>query len=222
MAFLLPQRENTLDNVKIVAEECALDIVHYVSQHNTRNAPHSHAKTMRRTVDDVLTRHEIGLKSLVGRVSSGVFQHYEWSSSVDGDLEVDLDSEGSESTADEEGGSGDRGGSSDGGDSGVEEDHQPPTPPPPAEPQPYPATAQLKETLTNVARSMFADNIINWGRIATLYAFAGAIAKHMVEERGLDIQDDIAACVSGFVNQHLAGWILARGGWVSISGNTGK
>ncbi len=203
MDGLLPQRPNTLDNVKIIAEECAFDIVFYVSKHKCRTAPQSYAKTMRRTVDEVLTKHEINFKSMVRKLNREVFLKCQ--SSVDADLEVDLDS-----SLSEEGDSVDyHPQHSEGGDSGLEEDHQPSAPA-------HPVSTEVQEVLTSIANDLFGDGVFNWGRIVTLYAFAGALARHLVEEHKLaGLLEDIAECVSQFMKERLAVWILKHGGWVS-------
>ena len=67
----------------------------------------------------------------------------------------------------------------------------------------------------NIAKEMFADHIINWGRIAVLYTFAGQMAlfceKHNMKAESANVPD----WLSTFVNKNLSGWIEKRGGWVS-------
>ena len=67
-----------------------------------------------------------------------------------------------------------------------------------------------------VAEHVFNDRIVNWGRVATLYAFAGEFAKHFVEHDMPDYVDFCGHVVADFVCDYLAGWIHQHGGWVGI------
>ena len=69
-------------------------------------------------------------------------------------------------------------------------------------------------TLKSLADNMFEDNVSNWGRIVTLYAFGGYIAKNIT---GVDeaFSTMIGDFLGFYVTKHLAPWIEENGGWVS-------
>jgi len=76
-----------------------------------------------------------------------------------------------------------------------------------------------RERLTmvrNVADEMFADDQVNWGRVVTLHAFCGALARHCEQSHVPDCADDIANILGEFVVNRLGLWLLAHGGWASF------
>lgn len=62
---------------------------------------------------------------------------------------------------------------------------------------------------------MFCDEIYNWGRIATVYAFAGHLAKYLIEQLNGDDRDayNLGIYVGMFVNERLGTWIASNKGW---------
>ena len=71
----------------------------------------------------------------------------------------------------------------------------------------------------NVAKEMFSDGIINWGRIATLFAFACQVAKHCLEHNIGDQVNHITDWTATFVGE--MGWIEQQGGWSAINNHFG-
>jgi len=83
-------------------------------------------------------------------------------------------------------------------------------------------------SFTNVVDEMFADGQYNWGRIVTVYAFTGWLARYcccggacdassMSKVSGRDPESarDIADRAGDYVAQRLSTWIRKQGGWVS-------
>jgi len=71
-------------------------------------------------------------------------------------------------------------------------------------------------TIDNVANEMFVDKQFNWGRLVTLYAFCGKMAKYLVEKypkRQSDIVDKIADYTAEYVSDVLSSHIDRYGGW---------
>ena len=64
--------------------------------------------------------------------------------------------------------------------------------------------------------SLFADRIINWGRIVAVLAFSGAVAAECVNKEMPNLVDQIITWTTVFVDQRLASWIQQNGGWVCI------
>ena len=72
-------------------------------------------------------------------------------------------------------------------------------------------------TFTNVVNELFRDGEINWGRVVSVYAFAGRLAKHLHEEEKTSMAiQDIATICGEFVALDLGSWIEQQGGWDSF------
>lgn len=64
-----------------------------------------------------------------------------------------------------------------------------------------------------VLKEMFADGIINWGRIVVAYTFMMCAARRERDGRNTNVLYDLVR----FVQDELCGWIAASGGWVRES-----
>lgn len=63
-----------------------------------------------------------------------------------------------------------------------------------------------------ILREIFADGIINWGRIVVAYTYMMCAARH---ERNLDHGNvNVLYELVRFVQEELCGWIAVSGGWV--------
>ena len=69
--------------------------------------------------------------------------------------------------------------------------------------------------LNCVATAMFDDDTVTWGRIVTLFAYAGYLARHCYEQGLPECSDHVADLLESIVVNRLGLWILANGGWVS-------
>ena len=73
----------------------------------------------------------------------------------------------------------------------------------------------ISVTFVEIAENMFADKVINWGRIAVLFTFAGNLALYCDRH---DLEEDtklVVLWLTEFVNRRLLKWIQNNGGWVS-------
>jgi len=79
-----------------------------------------------------------------------------------------------------------------------------------------PTAARWRYTFIAVANELFADGHHNWGRIVTIYAFAGwLVRQHCTAETSRDeLACTIATTAGDFVADQLADWICRQGGWV--------
>lgn len=66
-----------------------------------------------------------------------------------------------------------------------------------------------------VANKMFSDGIINWGRIATLFAFVAQVAKYCSENDMSEQIDNIIEWTARFVTEMY--WIEQQGGWNDLN-----
>ena len=66
-----------------------------------------------------------------------------------------------------------------------------------------------------IAKEVFADGVINWGRIVVLFAFSARLGKYCSENNMGDQIEDLTQWTARFVIG--LGWIEQQGGWV---GNT--
>lgn len=77
---------------------------------------------------------------------------------------------------------------------------------------------ELKHMFGKIADEIFADNVYNWGRISTLFAFAATIAKYVVDNgisNGVRYEHIITEVLINYINSSPALWIDRQGGWVS-------
>jgi hypothetical protein len=63
-----------------------------------------------------------------------------------------------------------------------------------------------------IAKEVFGDGIINWGRIAVLFAFCAKLGKYCNENNMSDEIENITQWTATFVTE--LGWIESQGGWV--------
>ena len=133
--------------IRRIAKELAVDIVYYVSNYKKLEASSKHAKTLRRTVDELLDRHSILFTGMVKK------------------LDV--------------------------------------------------SSSNGKRTFKNVADEMFSDKSYNWGRVVSVYAFGGRLAKYCAERHMYEYIDKIAEFLGDYVAENIAEWIHKQGGWVS-------
>lgn len=68
--------------------------------------------------------------------------------------------------------------------------------------------------LNCVATAMFDDDIVTWGRIITLFAYAGYLARYCHEQGLSECPEAVAELLESIVVNRLGLWILANGGWV--------
>jgi len=71
--------------------------------------------------------------------------------------------------------------------------------------------------LNCVATAMFDDDVVSWGRIVTLFAYAGYLARYCYEQGLFECSETVAELLVSIVVNRLGLWILANGGWVSCS-----
>ncbi|XP_065829019.1 apoptosis regulator Bcl-2-like [Oscarella lobularis] len=70
----------------------------------------------------------------------------------------------------------------------------------------------IRSTFSDVTREIFRDGI-NYGRIASLFAFSGAFAVHGIKHGIHDMIAVVPILTADFVDEYLAEWIDAHGGW---------
>lgn len=141
---------SSLEVSKEMAKELARDVVYYFSKTSTNGPCNNHAKTLRRTVDELSRRHEILFTSMVRRLS---------------------------------------------------------------------ITEDSKETCQSFMRvmdEMFIDGHYNWGRVITIYAFAGWLARYCVQNGMVNSVEEIVTCSGTYVADKLAQWIQQQGGWDAL------
>jgi hypothetical protein len=72
----------------------------------------------------------------------------------------------------------------------------------------------LKTTLSVIIDELFADGKVNWGRIATVYAFSTVLVKTLKEEQLREREgDELASIVGTQVGIKCGRWIVRQGGW---------
>ncbi len=70
------------------------------------------------------------------------------------------------------------------------------------------------DIFTQISVTMLEDGVINWGRIITVYAFAGCLARRCDERDMYESVADIGDALREFVSSNFVEWIRHRnGGW---------
>ena len=75
-------------------------------------------------------------------------------------------------------------------------------------------------TLENVYAELFRDGAINWGRIVSVYTFAGRLAKHLAmssDSKTKEVICKVSEVTGLIVASKLKKWIEQQGGWVCIT-----
>jgi len=63
---------------------------------------------------------------------------------------------------------------------------------------------------------IFSDGVYSWGRLGTVYAFAGVLVRHCFRS-GLVVEDELDALavrIGTHIGRKMGTWIRANGGWV--------
>lgn len=71
-----------------------------------------------------------------------------------------------------------------------------------------------KQSFLNVAREIFRDGVYNWGRITALFYLAYKMALKALNQ--IPLIRTIVELIVNFIQDHLAQWIIDRGGWEAI------
>ncbi|CAG5128282.1 unnamed protein product, partial [Candidula unifasciata] len=71
-----------------------------------------------------------------------------------------------------------------------------------------------RQTLMNVAGSIFQDKIVNWGRIVALFYFAYRVCIRAVNR--VELIRDIINSIVAFMRTYIVQWVLEHGGWEAI------
>jgi len=71
------------------------------------------------------------------------------------------------------------------------------------------------KTFFTVAKEIFQDGTVNWGRIVMLFYFAYKLTVSLLSQGQLI--DEVIEWVAKFVSDNLSSWISSRGGWPSIN-----
>jgi len=82
-------------------------------------------------------------------------------------------------------------------------------------------TEICRKTFVGVVDELFADGCYNWGRVVTVFAYAGWLARaceapssDSLEINGRLWQDTVVDVAGEYIGSKLAGWVSKQGGWV--------
>jgi len=75
------------------------------------------------------------------------------------------------------------------------------------------APDQLEDTFVKTIEEMCQDSNINWGRIVTVYAFIGVIAKHYIQSGMIDMLNVLVTTANKCLLHRFGVWIDKEGGW---------
>ncbi|XP_072421178.1 bcl-2-like protein 10 [Chiloscyllium punctatum] len=82
------------------------------------------------------------------------------------------------------------------------------------------AAVAAADFLRRVVEEMSADEKMNWGRVVSIFAFAGVLGRHMRDsgivmspEAGPSLVDSLAESVANYLGKERREWIEQNGGW---------
>ena len=73
--------------------------------------------------------------------------------------------------------------------------------------------------LQQVLGGIFQDNVINWGRIATVLAYGSHLAKFCTQNKLREVVGSVTPWITIFISTRLKVWIIDNGGWVRCLNN---
>lgn len=69
--------------------------------------------------------------------------------------------------------------------------------------------------LQQVLGGIFQDNVINWGRIATVLAYGSHLAKFCTQNKLREVVESVTPWITIFISTRLKDWIIDNGGWAA-------
>ncbi|XP_069766144.1 apoptosis regulator BAX-like isoform X2 [Narcine bancroftii] len=75
-----------------------------------------------------------------------------------------------------------------------------------------------KETFIKVAKEQFADGVINWGRVVTLFYFACKLVVKALCQKIPELIQTIISWTMEYIREHILRWIRDIGGWEALLG----
>lgn len=79
------------------------------------------------------------------------------------------------------------------------------------------STCTEASVITSVAREIYSDGILNWGRLVSLVAFGAALLRlSKASHRALDRAREIGVSIAAYMTSNHMDWFMDNGGWVRI------
>ncbi|XP_055519153.1 apoptosis regulator BAX-like isoform X1 [Leucoraja erinacea] len=75
-----------------------------------------------------------------------------------------------------------------------------------------------KETFIKVAKEQFADGVINWGRVVTLFYFACRLVVKALCQKIPEMIQTIISWTMEYIQENILRWIRDLGGWEALLG----
>ncbi|XP_078286806.1 apoptosis regulator BAX-like [Rhinoraja longicauda] len=75
-----------------------------------------------------------------------------------------------------------------------------------------------KETFIRVAKEQFADGVINWGRVVTLFYFACRLVMKALCQKIPEMIRTIISWTMEYIQENILRWIRDLGGWEALLG----
>lgn len=75
-------------------------------------------------------------------------------------------------------------------------------------------TAAEVSTVTRVARTLFSDGIINWGRVVSLVAYGTVLLQASKSTLGPECAYAIGVSIAAYITDNHMDWLAGTDGWV--------
>lgn len=70
-----------------------------------------------------------------------------------------------------------------------------------------------ESSIKTVLGEIMSKDMMNWGRMVTMYAVGRCFAQHANNMHRLELVDQISKWLGDYMAEHLAAWIDSAGGW---------
>ena len=77
---------------------------------------------------------------------------------------------------------------------------------------------RFKSTFLSIAKQMINEEGLNWGRIISLFTFAGVLSQFFIENKQPLLVVEISTLLTDFINENenIMPWIISNGGWDKV------
>ena len=77
---------------------------------------------------------------------------------------------------------------------------------------------RFKSTFLSIAKQMINEEGLNWGRIISLFTFAGVLSQFFIENKQPLLVVEISTLLTDFINENenIMPWIISNGGWNTV------
>lgn len=73
-----------------------------------------------------------------------------------------------------------------------------------------------KSVFISLCKTVFADEVVNWGRVLSIFTLAATFAVYFTKKGHLNVVTKIPKWLRDVIESELAEWIIEQGGWEDV------